>query len=100
MSNIGLLKNESITDAVCRLVSEYHNKYDQIDNSLELSSQSEYTSTVTEIYAVRSDLVHFGNVRDKKEHQPNQRFWEAFQKLEKITQNILYNQLIHQYFIK
>lgn len=100
MSNIGLLKKDSITDAVCRLVCEYHNKYDQIDDSLVLSSESEYTSTVSEIYAVRSDLVHFGNVQDKKEQQPDQRFWEAFQKLEKITQNILYNQLIHQYFIK
>ena len=35
--------------------------------------------TVSEIYDVRSDLVHFGNVQEKKEQPSGQRFWEAFQ---------------------
>jgi hypothetical protein len=100
MSNIGNLKNESIKDAVCRLAYEYYNKYDLIDDSFVLTSENEYNETITEIYTVRSQLVHSGEAKDKKEHQPNHRFWEAFEKLEKIAQNILYNQLIDQYFIK
>jgi hypothetical protein len=99
-SKIGKHKYESITESVFRLVYEYHKKYGQIDKSLILSNEQEYLTAVTEIYAIRSDLVHSGDVKDKKEHQPNQRFWDAFHQLENITQNVLYNKLIDQYFVK
>ena len=58
-----------------------------------------FSKVVTEIYSVRSQLIHSGHTKDKKEQQPNQRFWEAYSKLEAVTQNILYSKLRQYYFM-
>jgi len=97
LSKIGNLKNESISDSVCRLIfKHYQNKTTDL---IELSNKNECIKTVKKIYNVRSKLVHTGDFRDEKRTQPYQQFYDYYQKLEEITPYILTNELESQYFI-
>ena len=67
-------------------------------NSFDLTGIDECRKVTSEIYNIRGSLVHDGIVKPKKKSDVSETFYKCFQKLEMITQNILYNEFTQNYY--
>lgn len=101
LNRIEDLKIESIRDAVCDIVFEFYRKTDDPELYEKFyRNRAECEKLVKEIYSIRSVLVHGGEVKSKKVITPDERLDQALYKLEKIVQNILYNEITKSYFLR